>query len=228
VKCGDDADQIFGCKIQPTVANEFRIYSARAIGDNFATYNFTVNYVDEQKINFTITRTLISPENNVRFIINGTQLAMVTIDGVNQTLGANWIYNAGQQFNRIDILDKNIFGVYFPQNNNTQFATLGRSIEGNFVSSFDDKKYEKFVNIIELFNPDTTKASKLLNLLKDDREKIYHIILKVLLDKFDVNADVVKKSIRNYLDHYNTEANIDNFLNKLETFTRSKIPDNLP
>ena len=220
--CGDDGANVFGCKFQPTIANEFRGYSGRTVSGVQSPYTLQLNYIDEQKAVFTIQNTItLDP----RLIISGSQLDRVEMNGANVPLGTLWVYNSVQQFNRINLFEgvtlANSLTVYFPQNNFTQFATQGRLIEGNFVNNLSRDDIDKFVSILELFNPDSKKLDRLIDILENDREKIYNIILKSLLNRFQDTDNKRGDALRHFLDLYRNEPSLISFLNKLESHTRT-------
>lgn len=219
----------FGCFIKPTIANENRGYSARTSSGVELPYDITLNYIDEQKAEFSLAYRVGSPLDP-RIIINGSTLANVQLNGVNIPLGgAIWVYNSANQFNRIDLFQgatrANTLTVFFPQNNFTSFATQGRLLEGNYVSTLSDQRIEKFFNLIEFWNPDTNKLDKIINILKTDKEKLYHLILKVLLNKFEDNPQKVKDAIRFLFDYYRNDNNLNTFFNNLEQRVRANFPD---
>lgn len=220
---------IFGCFLQPTIANELMGYSARTVSGVELPYEITLNSIDEQKAQFSLAYQVNSPLDP-RIIINGSQLARVELNGASVPLGGTlWIYNSAQQFNRIELFQgvnrASTLTVFFQQNNYTDFATQGRLLEGNYISTLSDQRIEKFFNLIEFWNPDTNKLDKLIDKLKTDKEKIYHLILRVLLDKFEDNPQKIKDALRFLIDHYRNDNNMDIFFNNLEQRIRANFPD---
>lgn len=227
----DEGGNTFGLTMNPTVANENRGYSARTVSQVESPYGMTLMYVDEQRSTWTIQND--GSTTDPRIFVNGTQLDVVQVNGVNITEGAGngiWTYTAGNQ-NRVNLFLGPTLATditfYFPQNNFTEFATIGRTLEGNHLSGHSIKVIYKILNYLEPFNPNPDKLGKLEKLLVDDKEKLYNILLKVFKNKFDSNPSKMKQAAKVFLDRYK-EAKNDGNLDQFYQDIRQKIRNALP
>jgi len=227
ISCSDDGNQIFGCFIEPTVANQKRGYSARAVSGNFPTYNLTLTYIDEQQARFLVERTLLNPVLDARILVSGTVLNGVAIDGTNIVLGTRWTYLPLQSANRIDILAGSQLTVFLEQNNNTEFATKGRLLEGNFLNDLPLQAKQRIFGLLEHFNPSPGRVDKLIDLLENSKLKLYEIALKMILDRFEnLDEPQVKNYGRVLVEAYQEEFTIKNIIDKLENKTRLQFGSN--
>ena len=228
ISCDDDGSQNFGCVLEPTMANEIRGYSARAVSTNFPVYNVTLTYIDEQKASFLVERTKVNPVNDVRIIINGTALNGVQINGINRTLGdARWQYLTPSNVNRLEIQSASTFTVFLEQNNNTQFATKGRLLEGNFLNVLPLQAKQRIFGLLEHFNPSPNRVDKLIDLLQNEKLKLYEIALKIILDRFEnLNEVQVKDYGRKIVQAYQEEFTIDDIIDAIENKVRQQFGSN--
>ncbi len=189
----------------------------------------TLTHITEQGVRFTFQHAGV---DDVRLLVNGSQLLDVQVGGINQTEGAGvWTYTGGN-FNRIDIMEENVIILFFPQNNNTEFATSGRVIEGDFLNSFTKLQKERIHGWLEHYNINQDKQDKFINLLNNDRQKLYEIILKIVLDRFDSVPqqikDFGKAVLQAYKENNSIELIIDDIENKVSLDTGRNDTGNVP
>lgn len=228
--CFDQGGSMYGCGMQPTNANEFRVFQFRTESNVEAPYNATILYADEQKSVWTLQYNASSP-SDPRLLVNGTVLSGIALNNQNFTEGGSiWNYLGGAQANQIELNAQgqtaDNFTVYYPQNNNTEFATLGRSIEGNYLNNFTKIIKEKILGWYEHYNPTPERADKLIDLLENDQDTLYRIILKKLLNQFDDSqADDVKKYGKQLLLAYKEKFTIPEIVEKIENKVRNDTGD---
>lgn len=224
--CFDQGGNMYGCGMQPTNANELRVFQFRTESNVEAPYNATIVYADEQKSVWTLQYNASSP-SDPRVLINGTILAGVQIENQNFTEGGSiWNYLVGAQVNQIELNGQgqtaDNFTVYYPQNNNTEFATLGRSIEGNYLNNYTKAIKEQLLGWYEHYEPTQERADKLIDLLENDRDTLYRIILKKILNQFDEsNPEDVKKYGKQLLLAYKEKFTIPEIIEKIESKVKS-------
>lgn len=225
--CFDQGENMYGCAFRPTPANEFRVFQFRTESNVEAPYNATIHYADERSSFWTLQYNASSPADP-RVLINGTQLQAIALNGQNFTEGGTiWQYNTAQGgFNMVELHAQGQtatnFTVYYPQNNNTEFAKLGRSIEGNYLNNFTKIINEKILGWYEHYNPTRERADHLIDLLENDRDTLYRIILKKILNQFDEsNPEDVKRYGKQLLSAYKEKFTIPEIIEKLENKVRN-------
>jgi len=216
--------------IQPTFANQVRHYDFEINNENNLALNVTVKEITESRIIFE----LFNPTGNkdVNLIINGSQLGGVFLDGTSITEGAGgastWDFNPTVlpffgQLNTLSI-DNGIVNttIIFPSNSNTQFAEIGRSLEGNFVNNFTKIEFERVQGLAEHYNLLDSNIEKITNFTTIDFQKAYEIAgkLKITLG-FTGEANLTKAG-QAYIDGIGNSTTFAEMFDKIEERIRNE------
>jgi len=208
--------------IQPTFANEereikFIVGNATGL---ITFFNITISQINENQIFFDMLPVGIA--ESVEIEIEGAKVQALHVNGINHTFTFT-AQGAGNNKIVIDDIETtpNNVTAFFTQTPDIQFATFGRSLEGNFTNTITQEQEEILYNYLELYNPNTNSVRLIKEDLKVDQQRAYEIIGKINVTGFYPTDLVLEKGGSFYKDLYSNSTSITDFFNNL----RQKVVD---
>jgi len=154
---------------------------------------------------------------SVEIEIEGAKLFEMHVNGINHTFTFT---PAGQGNNKLNIPKEegtpNNVTAFFTQTPDIEFATFGRSLEGNFTNTLTNEQNEIFYNYLELYNPNSITMSEIVIDIKTDQQRAYEIIGKINKTGFyDSTNPNLEGGGGHYKDLYNNSTSITDFFDNL-------------
>jgi len=103
----------------------------------------------------------------------------------------------------------------------SQFATHGRSLEGDFLNTLSEIDNDYIIDLLEAFNPNSANLNEVLIDLKTDSQRVYEIIGKAQLGGFYPVDSGLTNGTTIYFNHYNQSSTIQEFINTIENEVRN-------
>ena len=211
--------------IQPTFANEereikFIVGNATGL---ITFFNITISQINENQIFFDMIPVGIA--ESVEIEIEGAKVEALHVNGINHT----FTFSAQGAGNSKLVVDDNEttpsnVTAFFVQTPDIQFATLGRSLEGNFTNTLTNEQNEIFYNYLELYNPETTTISEIVVDIKTDLQRVYEIIGKINVTGFyDSTNPNLEGGGGHYKDLYLNSTSITDFFDNLLQKVRDTV-----
>jgi len=171
--------------IQPTFANEEReikFVVGNATG-NIPFFNITISEINENQIFFEMIPVGIA--ESVEIEIEGAKLFEIHVNGINHTFTFT-TQGAGNNKIVIDDIETtpNNVTAFFVQSPDIEFATHGRSLEGDFINNFTKLQREHVLGWVENFNVPFAVQDQLFTSTVIDGQKTYEIAGKMKLGFF--------------------------------------------
>ena len=208
--------------IQPTFANqerEIKFVVGNATG-LIKFFNITISQINENQIFFDMIPVGIA--ESVEIEIEGAKVQALHVNGINHTFTFTTQGNGNNKLVVDDVeTTPNNVTAFFTQTADIQFATHGRSLEGDFINTLTQQEEEILYNYLELYNPNRNNIELIKKDLKIDKQKAYEIIGKINATGFYPTDLVLEKGGGFYKDLYLSSASINDFYNNL----RQKVVD---
>ena len=168
--------------IQPTFANEEReikFVVGNATG-NIHFFNITISQINENQIFFDMIPVGIAESTEIE--IEGAKLFEIHVNGINHTFTFT-PQGAGNNKIVIDDIETtpNNVTAFFTQTPNIQFATFGRSLEGDFINNFTAIEFARVHGIAEHYNLSNENIRKIIDFTTIDGQKAYEIAGKMFI-----------------------------------------------
>jgi len=180
-------------------------------------FNITLNFINEQEVHFDV-----DPDQQAEFeleiVIVTQNLTAIEVNGVNQT-----ITFPSANTNKVT-LDAVItdFKLFLPQNSDTEFATFGRSLEGDFLNNFTKDEFDRVQGLAEHYNLQPANIDKIINFTTIDFQKAYEIGGKMRLG-LDFNAEAnLTKAGQAYIDGIGNATTFAELFDKIEERIRNE------
>jgi len=157
----------------------------------------------------------------LKFNIDGSQLVAVEIDGVNRTLTFNPV---GSGETEVEFTDEpfGIMKIFLPQNSLTNFATFGRTLEGDFLNNFTKTEFERVFSLAEHYNLSPENIQKIKNFTTIDNQKAYEIAGKMLVPLgFTAQANLTQAG-QAYIDGIGNSTTFAEIFDKIEQRIRNE------
>lgn len=173
-------------------------------------FNITLNFINEKVIVFDV-----DPDQQAEFelevAVQTQNLTAIEVNGVNQT-----IIFINSVTNKV-ILDDLIteFKIFLPQNENTIFATHGRTLEGDFINNFTKVQREQILGWVEHFDVPQSVQDQIFNSTVIDGQKSYEIAGKMKVGDFGAQQGIIDAGTA-YFDGINNATNFQELFDKLE------------
>ena len=171
--------------IQPTFANEereikFVVGNATGV---ITFFNITISQINENQIFFDMIP--VNQFESVEIEIEGAKLFEIHVNGINHTFTFT---PQGQGNNKLNIPKEegtpNNVTAFFTQTTDIEFATHGRSLEGDFINNFTKLQREHVQGWVEHFNLAKSIRDQIFNSAIIDGQKTYEIAGKLKLGFF--------------------------------------------
>ncbi len=171
--------------IQPTFANEEReikFVVGNATG-NIPFFNITISQINENQILFDMIPVGIA--ESVEIEIEGSKVQALHVNGINHTFtfSAQGAGNSKIVIDDIETTPNNVTA-FFTQTTDIQFASHGRSLEGDFINNFTKLQREQVLGWVENFNVPFAVQDQLFISTVIDGQKTYEIAGKMKLGFF--------------------------------------------
>ena len=202
--------------IQPTFANENReikFIVGNATGA-ITFFNITISQINENQIFFDMLPVGIA--ESVEIEVEGAKLFEMHVNGINHTFTFTATGNGNNKIVIDDIeTTPNNVTAFFTQTPDIQFATTGRSLEGNFTNTLTTQQEEILYNYLEFYEPNSSILGEIIPDLKVDQQRAYEIIGKINKTGFYTTDLNLQKGAGFYKDLYLTSISITDFYNNL-------------
>jgi len=202
--------------IQPTFANEereikFVVGNATGL---ITFFNITISQINENQIFFDMLPVGIA--ESVEIEIEGAKVQALHVNGINHTF--TFTPN-GNGVSKIIIDDNettpsNVTAFFVPTAN-IDFATFGRSLEGNFTNTLTTDQEEIFYNYLEFYEPNSKILGEIIPDIKNDQQRAYEIIGKINTTGFYTPNANLEAGAGFYKDLYLNSTSITEFYNNL-------------
>jgi len=128
---------------------------------------------------------------SVEIEIEGSKLQALHVNGINHTftfLGNNNKLNIAKE----EGTPNNVTALFIPTPD-IQFATHGRSLEGNFLNNFTKVEFDRVHGLAEHYNLSEQNINKIIELTKIVGQKAYEIAGKMIIPlNFTTEANLTK------------------------------------
>lgn len=181
-------------------------------------FNITLNFINEQLVVFDV-----EPDQQAEFeleiVIVTQNLTAIEVNGVNQT-----ITFPSSTMNKV-VLDAVItdFKLFLPQNSNTEFATFGRSLEGDFLNNFTKIEFERVQGLAEHYNLLESNIDQIINFTSLQGNKAYEIGGKMFLTSSGFTSESnLTKAGQAYIDGIGNSTTFAEIFDKIEQRIRNE------
>jgi len=208
--------------IQPTFANEEReikFVVGNATG-NIHFFNITISQINENQIFFDMLPVGIA--ESVEIEIEGAKVQALHVNGINHTFTFT-AQGAGNNKIVIDDIETtpNNVTAFFTQTPNIQFATFGRSLEGDFVNNFTKIEFDRVQGIAEHYIS-SENVRKIIDFTTIDGQKAYEIAGKMFIPiDFTPEANLTKAG-QAYIDGIGNSTSFAEIFDKIEQRMRNE------
>jgi hypothetical protein len=179
-------------------------------------FNITLNFINEKQINFDV-----NPDQQAEFELEITvttqPIEAVEINGVNQTITI--IGNSNKV--TVDALITD-FKIFLPQNSNTEFATFGRTLEGDFLNNFTKSEFDRVQGLAEHYNLSRDNINRIINFTTIDGQKAYEIAGKMIVPLGFSPEGNLTKAGQAYKDGIGNSTNFAELFDKIEQRIRNE------
>jgi len=209
--------------IQPTFANEEReikFVVGNATG-NIPFFNITISEINENQIVFDMIPVGIA--ESVEIEIEGAKLFEIHVNGINHTFTftAQGAGNSKIVIDDIETTPNNVTA-FFVQTPDIQFATFGRSLEGDFVNNFTEIEFARVHGIAENYNLSKENIQKIRDLTEIDGQKAYEIAGKMIIPLgFTPEANLTQAG-QAYVDGIGNSTSFSEIFDKIEQRMRNE------
>lgn len=181
-------------------------------------FNITLNFINEQVVVFDVI-----PDQQAEFeleiVVVTANLTAIEVNGVNQT-----ITFPSPTTNKVtlDVLVTD-FKLFLPQNDNTRFATHGRTIEGDFVNNFTKIEFERVQGLAEHYNLLRSNIDQIDNFTSLQGNKAYEIGGKMFVTSsgFTTESNLTKAG-QAYIDGIGNSTTFAEMLDNIEQRIRNE------
>jgi hypothetical protein len=181
-------------------------------------FNITINFINEQEVHFDV-----DPDQQAEFeleiVVTTQNLTAIEVNGVNQT-----ITFPSPNTNKVTVDDViTDFKLFLPQNTDTEFATFGRTLEGDFLNNFTKDEFDRVQGLAELYNLDETNINNIINFTTIDLQKAYEIggKMKLELGFFTPDSNLTKAG-QAYIDGIGNATTFAEIFDKIEERIRNE------
>lgn len=208
--------------IQPTFANEEReikFVVGNATG-NIPFFNITISQINENQIVFDMIPVGIA--ESIEIEIEGSKLFEIHVNGINHTFTftAQGAGNSKIVIDDIETTPNNVTA-FFTQNANIQFATFGRSLEGDFVNNFTKIEFDRVQGIAEHYLS-VENVRKIIDFTVNDGQKAYEIAGKMIIPiGFTPEANLTQAG-QAYIDGIQNSTSFAEIFDKIEQRMRNE------
>ena len=157
----------------------------------------------------------------LKFNIDGSLVDGVEIDGVNRTITFNPV---GSGESEVEFVDEpfGIMKIFLPQNANTEFATFGRTLEGDFLNNFTTDEFNRVFSLAEHYNLSLENIQKIKNFTTLDGQKAYEIAGKMFVPLgFTPQANLTQAG-QAYIDGIGNSTTFAEMFDKIEDRIRNE------
>lgn len=209
--------------IQPTFANqerEIKFVVGNATGV-ITFFNITISQINENQIFFDMIP--VNQFESVEIEFEGEKLFEIHVNGINHTFTFT---PQGQGNNKLNIpkeegTPSNVT-IFFQQTTDVQFATFGRSLEGDFINNFTKDEFDRVQGLAEMYNLLDVNIDKIISLTTIDRQKAYEIAGKLNLGlDFTPDANLTKAG-QAYIDGIGNSTTFAELFDQIEERIRNE------
>jgi len=209
--------------IQPTFANEnreikFIVGNATGL---ITFFNITISQINENQIFFEMLPVGIA--ESVEIEIEGAKVQALHVNGINHTFTFS---SQGAGNNKIVIDDNETtpsnVTAFFIQTPIIEFATHGRSLEGDFINNFTKIEFDRVLTLAEHYNLSPQNKGKIFQLTQTDGQKAYEIAGKMFLPlDFTPQANLTQAG-QAYIDGIGNATKFSEIFDKIEERIRNE------
>jgi len=180
-------------------------------------FNITLNFINEQEVHFDV-----DPDQQAEFeleiVVVTANLTAIEVNGVNQT-----ITFPSANTNKV-VLDAVItdFKLFLPQNANTEFATFGRTLEGDFLNNFTTDEFNRVFSLAEHYNLSNENIQKIKNFTTLDGQKAYEIAGKMFVPLGFTAQNNLTQAGQAYIDGIGNATTFAEMFDKIEDRIRNE------
>ena len=117
--------------------------------------------------------------------------------------------------------------VFFVSTSDIQFATFGRSLEGDFVNNFTKDEFDRVQGLAEHYNLDRSNIENIINFTTIDQQKAYEIAGKMKLELGFITPDAnLTKAGQAYIDGIGNSTSFAEIFDKIEERIRAELGSN--
>jgi hypothetical protein len=180
-------------------------------------FNITLNFINEQEVHFDV-----DPDQQAEFeleiIVTTQNLTAIEVNGVNQT-----ITFPSANSNKV-VLDAVItdFKLFLPQNSLTEFATFGRTLEGDFLNNFTKDEFDRVQGLAEHYNLLESNIDQIINFTTIDFQKAYEIAGKLNVPLGFTGEANLTKAGQAYIDGIGNATTFAEMFDKIEERIRNE------
>ncbi len=180
-------------------------------------FNITLNFINEQLVVFDV-----NPDQQAEFeleiVIVTQNLTAIEVNGVNQTIT---FPSANTNKVTLDALITD-FKLFLPQNSLTEFATFGRSLEGDFLNNFTKIEFDRVQGLAEHYNLLVSNIDQIINFTTIDFQKAYEIGGKLNLGLGFTAESNLTKAGQAYIDGIGNATTFAEMFDKIEERIRNE------
>ncbi len=209
--------------IQPTFANEnreikFVVGNATGL---ITFFNITISQINENQIFFDMLPVGIA--ESVEIEIEGAKVQALHVNGINHTFTFSAQGNGVSKIviDDIETTPSNVTAFFVPTND-IQFATFGRSLEGDFINNFTKDEFDRVQGLAEMYNLLEVNIDKIISLTTIDRQKAYEIAGKLNLGLDFTPESNLTKAGQAYIDGIGNSTTFAELFDQIEERIRNE------
>jgi len=160
---------------------------------------------------------------SIEIEFEGSKLFEIHVNGINHTFT---FATQGTGTNKIIIDDNETtpsnVTVFFQESSLTQFATFGRSLEGDFINNFTTDEFNRVFSLAEHYNLSLENIQKIKNFTTIDGQKAYEIGGKMFVPLGFTPQNNLTQAGQAYIDGIGNSTTFAEIFDKIEERIRNE------